>query len=283
MISNEDRLAATGDITRRTALRRVATGAGVTATTLWLNRLDLLAQDPAMHTHLAAAASAQAAAAPFTPKALTPAQLESVATLAELIIPTTNTPGARAALVDRFVDNLMANAQPADKERFLTGLAWMDTRSTALYGKPFAGATPEQQTELLTKLGGAERPGGRGRPGRAVLHGDEGDDDRGLLLDQDRTGAGAGRQRPAVQPGVRGLHAQGTPDLTWRHPTAATTSSRPCPRARVDTRRESRQARGASARSATASALNRYSVPSLMRSVRASLASRSQFLARRAM
>ena len=34
-------------------------------------RLDLLAQDPAMHTHVAAAASAQAAAAPFTPKALT--------------------------------------------------------------------------------------------------------------------------------------------------------------------------------------------------------------------
>ena len=46
----------------------------------------------------------------------------------------------------------MANAQPTDKDRFLTGLAWMDTRSNALYGKPFAGATPEQQTELLTKL-----------------------------------------------------------------------------------------------------------------------------------
>jgi hypothetical protein len=83
---------------------------------------------------------------------LAPAQLETVATLAELIIPTTETPGARAALVDRFVDNLLANARTADKERFLTGLAWMDTRSSALYGKPFTGATPEQQTELLTKL-----------------------------------------------------------------------------------------------------------------------------------
>jgi len=152
MISNGHRPAATGGISRRTALRRVATGAGATATTLWLNRLDLLAQDPAMHTHVGAAASAQAAAAPFTPKALTKAQLESVATLAELIIPTTDTPGARAALVDRFVDNIMANTTPADKERFLTGLAWMDTRSTALYGKPFTGATPEQQTEFLTRL-----------------------------------------------------------------------------------------------------------------------------------
>jgi gluconate 2-dehydrogenase gamma chain len=51
----------------------------------------------------------------------------------------------------------MANAQPADKKRFLTGLAWMDTRSTALYGKPFAAATSAQQTELLTKLAA---PGG---------------------------------------------------------------------------------------------------------------------------
>ena len=147
MISNEHRI-----ISRRSALRGLAAGTGAAATALWLDRLTLLAQDPAMHTHLAAAASAQAAAAPFTPKALSASQLESVATLAELIIPTTDTPGARAALVDRFVDNVIANAQPADKERFLTGLAWIDTRSTALYGKPLAAATPAQQTELLTKL-----------------------------------------------------------------------------------------------------------------------------------
>jgi hypothetical protein len=155
MIPKEHRDAArkaSGGMTRRTALRTVATGAGVTASALWLDRLNLLAQDPAMHTHVAAASTAQAAAAPFTPKVFTPAQLETVATLAELIIPTTDTPGARAALVDRFVDSLMANARPEDKDRFLAGLAWMDTRSTALYGKPFTGATPEQQTELLTKL-----------------------------------------------------------------------------------------------------------------------------------
>jgi gluconate 2-dehydrogenase gamma chain len=139
-------------ISRRSALRGLATGAGATATALWLDRLTLLAQDPAMHAHVGAASMAQAAAAPFTPKALSKEQLETVATLCELIIPTTDTPGARAALVDRFVDNVMANARPDDKGRFLTGLAWMDTRSTALYGKPFTGATPAQQTELLTKL-----------------------------------------------------------------------------------------------------------------------------------
>ena len=139
-------------ISRRHALRGIAAGAGATASALWLDRLTLLAQSPALHTHAAIAGTAQAAAAPFTPKALTAAQLEMVATLAELIIPTTDTPGARAALVDRFVDNVMANATPADKERFLTGLEWIDARSTALYGKAFAAATPDQQAELLTKV-----------------------------------------------------------------------------------------------------------------------------------
>ncbi len=152
-------------ISRRDALRGITAGAGATAGALWLDRLAVLAQDPAMHTHVAAAATAQAAAAPFTPKVLSPAQLEAVATLAELIIPTTDTPGARAALVDRFVDNLMANALPADKERFLAGLTWMDTRSTALYGKPFTGATPEQQTELLTKLAASSRHAAEDAPG----------------------------------------------------------------------------------------------------------------------
>jgi len=99
------------------------------------------------------------------PKALSAAQLESVATLAELVIPTTDTPGARAALVDRFVDNVMANAQPADKERFLAGLAWIDTRSTALYGKAFTSATPAQQTELLTKLAAASGHAAEDAPG----------------------------------------------------------------------------------------------------------------------
>ena len=155
-------------ISRRHALRGIAAGAGATATALWLDRLTLLAQNPAMRTHVAAAGTTQAAL-PFTPKALSATQLETVATLAELIIPTTDTPGARAALVDRFVDNVMANAAPADKERFLTGLAWMDTRSTALYGQPFTAAIPAQQTELLTRLAAPTGQAAEDAPGVAFF------------------------------------------------------------------------------------------------------------------
>lgn len=53
---------------------------------------------------------------------------------------------------DRAPDRTDANATPADKERFLAGLTWIDTRSTALDGKAFAAATPDQQAGYLTGL-----------------------------------------------------------------------------------------------------------------------------------
>ena len=68
MIPNEH-----GVISRRTALRGLAASTGAATTALWLDRLDLLAQNPAMHTHVAAAGTAQAAAVPLTPKALSAA------------------------------------------------------------------------------------------------------------------------------------------------------------------------------------------------------------------
>jgi hypothetical protein len=87
-----------------------------------------------------------------TAKVLDPHQLETVATLSELIIPQTDTPGARAALVDRFVDEVLATAPAAERAAFLKGLAWIDARSKALFGTNVVSATPAQQTDLLTKL-----------------------------------------------------------------------------------------------------------------------------------
>ena len=76
-----------------------------------------------------------------------------VATLTELIIPETDTPGAKAARVDQFIDVMLADwSDPDDRQRFLDGLADVDARSTAATGKPFTEATPAQQTALLTTL-----------------------------------------------------------------------------------------------------------------------------------
>jgi hypothetical protein len=63
--------------------------------------------------------------------------------LTELIIPQTETPGAKAAGVHRFIK---------DRARFLRGFAWLDERSRMLFGKPLVDADDLQQTELLTRL-----------------------------------------------------------------------------------------------------------------------------------
>jgi hypothetical protein len=139
------------DVNRRDALRRLAAGGvGAATSSLWVENLCALAQQHAARAESAGAV--QQAAVSFTPRVLDAHQLESVATLCDLIIPTTDTPGARAVLVHQFADGVLADASDADRRKFLDGLAWLDARSTALFQKDFVSATPAQQADLLTRL-----------------------------------------------------------------------------------------------------------------------------------
>jgi gluconate 2-dehydrogenase gamma chain len=80
-------------------------------------------------------------------------QNETVATIAELIIPKTDTPGAREAGVPAFIDAFVADwADDEDRQRVLTGLATLDERTRGLFGKDFIGATPVQQAQIVTGL-----------------------------------------------------------------------------------------------------------------------------------
>jgi len=84
---------------------------------------------------------------------LDPHQSETVATIAEMIIPTTDTPGARAALVHRFVDLLLAEWAPEDdRKQFLEGLADVDARARAASAADFLSATEAQRAAILTAL-----------------------------------------------------------------------------------------------------------------------------------
>ena len=86
-------------------------------------------------------------------QALDPHQSETVATIAEMIIPATDTPGARAAGVHRFIDLLLAEWFPDDERAgFLAGLADVDARARATFGTDFIGASESQRVELLGKL-----------------------------------------------------------------------------------------------------------------------------------
>lgn len=136
-------------VNRRDALRAMAAGVGATASAVWVSELIVLAEEQAVHAHRLAATPQGGT---WSPAVLSPQQLETVGTLVELVIPTTDTPGAKAALVDRYIDGVLGTASSGVRNQFLAGLAWMDTRSRALFNAPFNEAAPAQQIDLLTRV-----------------------------------------------------------------------------------------------------------------------------------
>lgn len=79
-------------------------------------------------------------------------QDRTVTMLSELIIPATDTPGAREANVNQFIDRFLGESDDSVQEEFTRGLLWLDGRSDELYGCEFVKASPEQQVQLLTRI-----------------------------------------------------------------------------------------------------------------------------------
>jgi gluconate 2-dehydrogenase gamma chain len=137
-------------VNRREALRRLAVGgAAAAALPSWVETLTAFALD---HAHTDGQRAAAKTAAAWKPKVLTPHQNSTVITLSELIIPQTETPGAKAANVNRFIDGVLSGAPIVERTEFIAGLTALDERSMTEFGKPFVAATPEQQTAALTRL-----------------------------------------------------------------------------------------------------------------------------------
>jgi hypothetical protein len=86
-------------------------------------------------------------------KTLTPHQNDTVTTIAEIIIPQTNTPGAKAARVNEFIDLILTDwYDEEEKSTFMTGLANVDVRTRELHGKDFIQCGEKQQIEILGAL-----------------------------------------------------------------------------------------------------------------------------------
>ena len=195
-------------VNRREMLRRTLAGGVGAAVAPWVANLAEAAEDHAAHLH--AAAQTAPPAADWTPKALDAHQNDLVVELTELIIPQTETAGAKAALVNRFVDNVLDDADPRDKKEFLRGLAWVDERSKDLFGADFLGlqqraADGPPHHHVLGQEQVAHGPDRRG-----VLPVHQVHDHHRLLHLRDRHAPGAGRRRPAVLRRVQGLHAPRT-------------------------------------------------------------------------
>jgi len=96
--------------------------------------------------------------ATYRPQFFTAAEYAMVEQLAEMIIPSDATPGAREAGVAEFID-FMAASDPAVQYSFRTGLAGLNAHSELTLAKSFAELSPDQRTSLLQPLAHKAHPG----------------------------------------------------------------------------------------------------------------------------
>lgn len=133
-------------ITRREALQRAAWLLGGT-----LSAPTILAVLAGCGDDRGAGTRGQGSA--WTPRTLSPEQRAMVVAIAEAIIPTTDTPGARDARVDEFVDAMLSDHYPAkDRDRFLAGLARIDARAQREHTKNFNALDAGQQSALIAEM-----------------------------------------------------------------------------------------------------------------------------------
>ena len=87
-------------------------------------------------------------------RTLNPHQNATVKALAEMIIPRTETPGAADVGAVEFIELMLTEwYDPAERDRFLQGLADLDARTVALFGKNFVECSADQQALMLEELG----------------------------------------------------------------------------------------------------------------------------------
>src|SRR6202049_3491251 len=105
-------------------------------------------------------------------RTLNPHQNATVVVMTDLIIPETDTRGAKAARVNEFIDVILTEwATPEERQNFLEGLAGVDKQSQELFAKDFVDETPFQQSTLLRAMddfAASERGQRRAKHGNTV-------------------------------------------------------------------------------------------------------------------
>ncbi len=88
----------------------------------------------------------------YKPQLFSEDQAVLVAELAEVIIPKTDTPGAKDVGVPAFIDGMIFEVYPAAaKENFMKGLATFNEEAKKEYGDNFADCTTEQKNAFVKK------------------------------------------------------------------------------------------------------------------------------------
>jgi hypothetical protein len=137
---------------RRKALKKMALGAGAAAAFPIFGSQPAQAAPASKAAALAMDPNPSQPSGEWKPLFFDPHQNETVIALAELIIPATDTPGAKEAKVNRVIDLFLNDEEADTQQEFLEGLAWIDGRALMRHQKPFVELTTEQQTSLLQPL-----------------------------------------------------------------------------------------------------------------------------------
>lgn len=98
-------------------------------------------------------------AADWKPALFDAHQNQTVIALTDLILPATDTPGAKAALVNRYIDLFLKDGPAGERERFLDGLNWLDEESMRREKAPFVKLPAAKQVAFLEFLDSAEGEG----------------------------------------------------------------------------------------------------------------------------
>ena len=153
-MNNENKPA---DIDRRDAMKVIAVGPSIF--------LPLAQLGPATAAQVHSAAGNATATSSWQPKFFTEAQNELATTIAELIIPETDTPGARAVGVNEHMDLVLNDEIPEVQRAFRNGLVWIDRKSQQLYDAEFLKLSSEQQKAILSRVSNRKNGSTEDEPG----------------------------------------------------------------------------------------------------------------------
>lgn len=127
-------------IDRRTAIKQLAAACGLA---LSASSFSLMAESFLLPNDLSRNKQ----------RLLTPAQLALVRELGELIIPTTDTPGAIGADVHNFIDHQLTYCfSKKDQQMLLAGLEKIESNAKKNYRRNFLMCEKSQQIDLLTQM-----------------------------------------------------------------------------------------------------------------------------------
>ena len=119
---------------RRSAIKYFALTAGVATIPLWVDSWSSV--------------TLRKAEFPLSEK-----QQAILQSLVDIIIPTTDIPGAKDLAVDKFVTTMVADCYDKEtQEAFIEGLDELDSGARERYGKPFTKLNADQSVDLLKKM-----------------------------------------------------------------------------------------------------------------------------------